>query len=89
MRTIEISDQDYAKARQAADARGETVEQFVSASITLLVAEQDEPVRLTQEQVEIVERGLKEYADGRYFTMEEVQEKHAVLKAAWRREHGL
>jgi hypothetical protein len=81
MYDIPIPDSLYQQATQAAQAHHVSVETFVVEAVQLRL--QDEPLRLSPEQVAIIRQSQAEIKAGKGLTMEQVETRLATKKAEW------
>ena len=84
---IRISENLFERASLAAKAENVSVEQFVAQAVQLRL--QDDVLRLTPDQADKVRKGQAEIREGRFLTMDQLDERSAAIKAKWREDNPL
>jgi len=84
MYSVPIPDPLYVEAQRAAAASGLSVEAYVQEAVQVHIDE-DGPIRLTPEQVDIIAKAEADIDAGNFFTAPQMREYFNQKKSAWTR----
>ena len=87
---INIPDGLYSEAQTAASAHGLSIDRFMADLLRVHLRTQKPSgpaLKLSPEQIDFIRRGQADARAGNILTMEQVDERSAANKAAWREEN--
>ena len=85
MYDVRISDSLYRRASQAAEAEHVTVDELVERLVQESLDQ--EPLRLSPEQLTFIRKGQADVEAGHFLTMQQLEAKSNEYKAEWRKEN--